>query len=189
MTSPIVGLIGHKQAGKDTLAAYLVAGHGYTRVAFADALKRVTLKLNPWVAVPVGHSHHFRKLADLVRELGWDGAKQIPEVRVFLQELGVAVRDEDEDFWVRTAMAKMPSDSPVVVTDVRFPNEVTAVSAQGSIVRVTRHDADEAAAHDPHISEHALDGYEADLTVDNNGSLDDLETQAAAVAAYANTKP
>jgi len=35
----IIGITGYKRHGKDTLGDYLVKYHGYTKIAFADALK------------------------------------------------------------------------------------------------------------------------------------------------------
>lgn len=189
MTRPLIGLIGHKQAGKDSLAAELVSRHGYTRVAFADPLREVALALDPWIDIRIVNAHSFRRLSAIVAERGWDDAKKIPEVRRVLQHLGVAVRAQDPDFWVRQGMAAA-TGRDAVVTDVRFPNEADAIRADGGVlVRVTRDVADEAAALDPHESEHALDDFDVDLTIDNNGSLHDLETQAAAVAAYTKTRP
>jgi len=39
MTQSLIALTGAKGAGKDTVADYLVDRHGYTRLAFADALR------------------------------------------------------------------------------------------------------------------------------------------------------
>jgi len=52
---PLIGLIGRKRAGKDTVADVLVAEYGYTKVAFADPLKRAALALDPIVHVEAQH--------------------------------------------------------------------------------------------------------------------------------------
>lgn len=43
----ILGIAGRKGSGKDTVGDYLVARHGFVRVAFADPVKRVARDLWP----------------------------------------------------------------------------------------------------------------------------------------------
>ena len=42
MPSQIIALSGPRACGKSTIANHLVNNHGYTRVAFADALREIT---------------------------------------------------------------------------------------------------------------------------------------------------
>jgi hypothetical protein len=187
MTAPIIGLIGHKRAGKDSLAHFLALDHGYSRVAFADPLKAIALDLNPWLLT----AHHgYIHLKDFVETVGWEDAKADPAVRHWLQDLGLAIRKYDPDFWVRLGISDASDASnlgtPVVLTDVRFLNEVDAVvGAGGILVRIVRDDADRNAALDPHVSEHELDDIEVDYVIDNNGPLSALRDAAAGLAAAA----
>lgn len=178
MASHVVGLIGRKQSGKDTFAARLVSEHGFTRIAFADALKAVALDLNPMIAP---YSSRLRDALD--RMGGWDGAKQLPEVRSLLQNLGVAVRDNiHRDAWIDAVAHKVRAvPGPVVVTDVRFVNEVDYIAyAGGTTVRIARAGQDD---RDTHVSETALDGYKADHYVYNGSTVDSLWATADAFAA------
>jgi hypothetical protein len=71
---------------------------------------------------------------------------------------------------------------PAVITDVRFPNEATAIltsSPVGRIVRVTRPGLPET---DLHISETALDAIAAYYPVMNDGTVADLHAQADVIA-------
>lgn len=184
----IIGVSGKKRSGKDTLAATLVENFGFARYAFADPLKELALDVNPLVyrgvVRPSGYDEiqtaQADRLAPVIERIGWERAKERPEVRRILQALGVGVRELDEDFWVRTTMTRaLAEDQPVVITDVRFPNEVEAIrDAGGHIVRVTRpgmtHD-------DTHISETALDDLEPDTLIENDGTLEDLERKAEAL--------
>ena len=74
-----------------------------------------------------------------------------------------------------------------IITDVRFPNEAKAIKDRGGIViRVERKPFNRAGGmegnkqfskqieEDTHPSETALDGYEFDAVIDNNGSIEDL---------------
>lgn len=146
-----IGIIGRARAGKDTAGKWFVDGRGYRRVAFADALKEAALKVNPMVDVydygdgvdtlsdvlqrpPV--VDYRRPYSNVDRRAPWERAKdEVPEVRRILQELGSAMRAVDPDIWIRPVLAKAieanDAGVPVVVTDVRYPNEVEALKRAG----------------------------------------------------------
>lgn len=109
---------------------------------------------------------------------GWDMT-----VGQMLQKLGTdAVRDNvHPDAWVLAAFQRLGDDDNVVFSDVRFPNEAEAIRGRGGfIVMVNRRAANAAdssylAGRDPaHASETSLDGFQPDIVVDNNGTLETL---------------
>ncbi|CCQ44302.1 putative deoxynucleotide monophosphate kinase [Pseudarthrobacter siccitolerans] len=185
--TPLIGLIGKKRTGKDTFAAVLVEKHGYERVALADPLREAALALDPIVGTfPLNSEGLTRvrewRLSDVIAELGWEQAKDyVPEVRRTLQRLGTeSIRSLDDQFWIRTAFARIDSlreaGTPVVVTDVRYPNEADAIrKAGGYLARIVRDLPDDG---DAHASERALDDYRENLRIPNNGSRSDLEYMA-----------
>jgi hypothetical protein len=165
----VIGLTGYAQSGKDTLASILVERYGYRRVAFADAIREFIYEVNPMVSCsPTGY------LKDLVNLVGWDNAKQEPQVRRLLQDLGVAARKLiDEDIWVKVALRSVSPGDRVVITDVRFENEAKHISELGGqLWRVKRPGVE---AVNAHISETQMDGYKVDQIFLNNGSIDDLK--------------
>lgn len=155
----IIGVTGYARHGKDTVGRVLVEEFGYTRFAFADILKSMALTLNPIVLVddedqaefeakgaeldpPARIPTGFHRLADIVAEYGWELAKEIKEVRRFLQVLGTeAVRDHlGDDTWVNAvdiAIAKA-GVTDVVMTDARFPNEFAWCRDRGQLWKVMR---------------------------------------------------
>ena len=185
MASVLIGVLGLKRSGKDTFAERLVTEHGFTRFAFADALKAAAYDLNPiipFVSAPT-HVNPPLRLAPYVDAVGWEKAKEHPEVRRLLQDFGVSVRDHiHPDAWV-DAVARLAWDvsGPVVVTDVRFPNEVAWVEEQGHTVRVIRPGHD---AKDSHISENAVNGTAVNFTVYNEGTIADLWAEADLIAEH-----
>jgi hypothetical protein len=153
----LVGITGRAQHGKDSFGKVLVEEQGYKRYGFADKLKELALYINPLIDVktrlvfdPVGQDEEedrvFERgelrLAKLVEDIGWEGAKQYPEVRRFLQELGTGVRDcIAENAWVVALSRQWNEDGKpnAVITDVRFPNEAAWVRGNdGIMVRVKR---------------------------------------------------
>lgn len=147
---PNIGIMGLAGSGKDTAGKWLVDNRGYERVAFADPLKEAALKVDPIIGTRVeevwdivygeweDHSYTVEvRLSETVSRIGWDAAKDtFSEVRRFLQELGASIRALDPDFWLRQALATAADVNerfgrPVVITDVRYPNEVDALRDAG----------------------------------------------------------
>lgn len=170
-------------AGKDTLGEHLVLHQGYTRLAFADLLKEAIWTLNPLVpldtALPTFRAY---RLQDIGRDRAPDGTpieranacKDIPEVRRLLQAMGNEVGQGlfGKDFWVEKTLAKINDGDRVVITDVRYPHEATAIQGVGGVViRVTR--PGHVVASD-HPSETMVDLVPANYDVVNDGSLDAL---------------
>ena len=193
----IIGLSGYAGAGKDTVADILVREHGFTRVAFADKLKEFAYNVNPIIDVdtwqdewePSNFGAYPVFLRDVVDSIGWDEAKRrFPGVRQALQRTGVAARETfGEDFWVDQVADHIEATPGSfirgavnwVIPDVRFPNEARYIQSwrqAGAVIRVNREGV---AAVNGHVSEHALDGWEFDGLVENNGSLDDLRSEVA----------
>lgn len=174
----LIGLAGSMGAGKDTVASILVRDHGFTRLAFADAIKDMLLKLDPFVPW-TGGGIRLSKLMGDIKATTVDEMKHLPEVRRMLQALGVAIRDIDPFFWVDTVYGKLANYPRVVITDVRFPNEVEWVnSLTAPVYRVVGFREGIPDLFSDHISEKALDGYPLEV-IDNSGSIADLEKEVA----------
>lgn len=173
MTYPNIALIGKARAGKDTVAAHFVQRYAYTRQAFADPLKQMAYDIDPVI------SGSGLTLADAVESFGWEAAKdEYPEVRRFLQHLGTALRERDEDYWLNDLLERIEVarkwNLPVVVTDCRYRNEAAALRNAGfELVRIHR----PGTGGDTHISETELDDYPVDRTLWNGGTLEELRSQ------------
>ncbi|EHM24226.1 putative GP52-bacterophage PHIC31 [Streptomyces sp. W007] len=189
-----IGIIGRARVGKDTAGQWLVDNRGYRRIGFADPLKEAALKLDPILSeyedfTDGGYGVDVTlRLADVVRDEGWEDAKDHPEVRRILQELGAAVRAIDEDFWLRAAMARVQeaneSGVPAVITDVRYPNEAASLKRAGfHLVYIERPDVEQLV----HESEGALTSADATYYIrnksgDKSGFLEDVQFVADNIA-------
>ncbi len=201
-TPPLVGLIGRAQSGKDTLADFLVANHGYQKAACADPLRAALLGLDPIVANRNALDEFGflntqpMRYSEALDWYGYEEAKRrFPEVRRVLQRFGTeAIRALDSEFWVNQAKKRIENrTTPLVFTDVRFPNEVIAiVEAGGILVKVERPSTAPGSnntllsgSNATHSSETSLDNWGTEMLVVNDGSLADLEFSAQTVAAFA----
>jgi len=147
-----VGFIGFAGAGKDTAALALIQ-RGWRRKAFADRLK------------------------DLAIHFGWNGEKD-EKGRKLLQDLGMAARAYDPEFWIRHAensIAHTPvemSKIPYVWTDIRFENEAQFVRSRGGIIiRVVKKWKGK---NDYHESEWNQIDIISDYLVVNNDTIEEL---------------
>lgn len=185
MAAPLVGLFGPPRAGKDTVADRLEDRWGFKRLALADPMREMLRQLNPVVGNVVGRPV---RLDAAVTVHGWRWVKDhLPEARALLQRLGTeAGRDVlGADVWLRhlerRAYPHLIGGTPVVVTDIRFPNEAGWVTEQGGhLVRVVRPEAE---GRDwGHASEGAIPDEWATSTLDNASDLDALHDAVDAFA-------
>ncbi|WP_375591571.1 hypothetical protein [Chitiniphilus eburneus] len=146
MTLRLIGLCGAKRAGKDTVADHLVRHHGFTRLAFADALRAevaeafqvsVVTLLEPGLKeIPLQHlaliccnDHRFLDWwlstpeAGAERSLNDGTFRQhaVPRSpRWLTQRWGDWRRSDDPFYWLdRLAAALSTTATPAVVADVR----------------------------------------------------------------------
>jgi hypothetical protein len=138
MTYHLIGLAGEAQHGKDTAAIPFLKA-GFKPFAFADAMKKGLLAVDPWVPVSLGQ---IVRLSQLISEVGWDEAKKNPEVRRLMQRYGTeGGRDiHGYDCWVKIFERLVDSEpDDYVIKDVRFVEEAEAIHRRGGrIYKIVR---------------------------------------------------
>lgn len=162
----VIGLVGKKQVGKSTAAAYLEQNYGFVRVNFKDALIE-ELKQN--------FPDLLRAIYNAEQELYSYPAESIdglftnksPLIRTLMQNYGTEVcRREDPDYWTNRWVQKvwaLGSDTNIVTDDVRFLNEASRLRGQaGIIIRLNRTDMTHT---DSHTSETEQDSIVADYEI------------------------
>ena len=176
----IIGLVGYIGSGKGTVGDILVRNHGYTKFAFADALKDAVSTIFLWPrGLLEGDSNASRAFRERVDT--WWSHKLGYEVtpRLILQKFGTeACRNGIADnIWIAALEKRIAGYDDVVISDCRFPNEIDFIrSAGGVIIRVKRGD-------DPspeelsklHISETAWNSYVPDRTILNDKDIEGLK--------------
>lgn len=147
MTLPsVIGILGEKEAGKDTTAEILIEAFGYVRRAFGDPLKREAA-----FALDHGFSSFSAStgvippsdIAEILISLQGRGflvfeKPTIPAIRRLLQWWGTEFRRSiDPDYWVKQVDVDLPE--MLVVSDVRFPNEMDFVRKyNGLLIKIAR---------------------------------------------------
>jgi len=194
----LIGICGLIGSGKDTVGDILVARHGYTRLSFAGTLKDMTAVLFDWDREMLEGATPESRAQREVPDPFWSnklGRSWSP--RIALQCVGTDVMRNHlhENIWLNTMENKLRKHNRVVITDVRFPNEIAFVQEQGVIWTVERGAepdwvtyakyynslAEDTTELSPtqrdsvHQSEWAWVGTEPDSHLNNNGSLFNLE--------------
>ncbi len=171
----LIGLVGQKQVGKDTIANHLIKNYNYNKYSFADPLKeackhifRLTdeqLYKDKEIPDPRWNNVTPRKLLQVVgtqlfRE---ELINQIPE----LAELKNTTWIHNFELWY-----KDNKDINIVIPDVRFGDEADIIKKNGGIlIRVNRGEFN---TKDLHKSEQELNDIKTDIIINNDSSLDDL---------------
>lgn len=134
----IIGMLGFAGSGKDTVGGYLVANHSFVKMNFAHPLKDILSVLFSWPRnLLEGDTDESRLWRDEPDEwwenvLDWSNhpAKQYSErftPRVAMQFVGTDLfrNHFSNDFWINSVKKRLPKIGNVVITDARFPNEVS----------------------------------------------------------------
>jgi hypothetical protein len=200
----IIGFVGFIGSGKDTAADYLVNFHEFRRDSFANTLKDAVAAVFGWDRVLLeGRTKEAREWREQV-DPWWAERLNMPKLtpRWVLQYWGTEVcrTGFHDDIWIASLENKMrKTGDNIVISDVRFPNEIKAIhNAGGIVVRVKRgadpewYDAAVSANAGPngnatwslskaklaqlkiHASETAWVGGAIDHTVYNDTTIDDL---------------
>ena len=174
----LIGLGGYAYAGKDAFADVLEKNLGWYKTYMSKALRESLETLNPIVGLDV--RDHILRFKEAIEILGYEEAKKLPEVRALLQRMGTEVGRKlwSEDFWVdlcfKDAVKQLEAGRNVVITGIRYPNELFAIqSLSGTSVWVTR---PENHAVNEHSSDNSLTPEDFDYTFKNEGTLEDLDT-------------
>lgn len=166
----IIGLNGAADSGKSTIASYLAHAHGFTRIRFAGRLKAMMRALGCTDAEIEGNRKELpcallggRTPRHAMQTLGTEWGRNL-----------IA-----PDLWTSAWRAEVERTAgPIVVDDLRFPNERAVTAALGGkIIQVLRPNTSKS----EHISEqHKI---APDYIIHNEGSVADLYRTAETILA------
>lgn len=198
----VIGVLGSIGAGKGTVSDMIVEKHNFTKDSFAGTLKDVCASMFNWPRELLeGDTTESREWREQVDPF-WAQKLQLPEFtpRFALQHIGTDVIRKNfcDDMWMFTLENRLlKSGKDVVIADVRFPNEIELVkSLGGRLVEVHRNNKPiwyniaakanngdkqskiimEQTFTEVHKSEWAWIGLYDYESIDNNGTLHDLES-------------
>jgi hypothetical protein len=202
----IIGMVGFIGSGKDTAADYLVNNYKFHRYSFAGTLKDAISAVFGWDRnLLEGLTSEARDWRESV-DIWWANRLKIPHLtpRWVLQHWGTDILRNyfHNEIWVSSLENKLrKTDDNIVISDVRFPNEINAIhNAGGLVVRIKKGPEPEwykdalnynagpkqigwaigrsnLEKFNVHPSESSWIGEDIDCVIENDGTLDDLYLQ------------
>ncbi len=166
----IIGFTGRKFNGKDTAAKQLI-NDGYTPMSFAEPIKQVAKLLFGFSENQVNGNQ--KEEIDARWNTSPREVLQFIGTELFREQITRLLPDIGSEFWVKSLENRIPKDTDIVITDVRFPNEVDMIHRLGGkIIRVKRNiQVNDSGTH---ISEKHIDKLVVDYDIENNGTIEQL---------------
>jgi len=210
----IIGVLGLKGAGKDTIADYLVENYGYKKESFAASLKDACSVIFNWDRTMLEGSTPEARAEREIPDPFWSKKLEMEwSPRYALQYLGTNILRKQfyDGLWLSSLEHRLEkAEGDIVISDVRFPNEIKLIQdAGGILIQVTRgadpdwqeiavaaNEGNADALHvmqvkynEVHESEWAWAGTETDYTLPNNSSFESLFDDVNAVQNGITSKP
>jgi len=171
----LIGLVGQKQVGKDTLADFIVKKYGYTKMSLAQPLKEAC-----------------KSIFQLSNEQVNGNLKEVPDARwnnvtprKLLQTVGTQLfRDElikhipelnnmENTIWIHNfnLWYEKNKDKKIVISDIRFIDEANMITNHGgTLIKITKGEFNN---NDLHQSEQELSNIQYDILIENHGTIDE----------------
>ena len=179
MSRIIVGLVGQRRVGKDTVADYMCSRMSFRKIAVADPLKKIVREIFDFTEAQVNGPE--KETVDESWGISPRIAMQFVGTDMFRDVLGNKFPSIGDNIWaMHLARQLAPRVAPlhIVVSDIRFPNEARVIrDAGGFLIGIKRHrdrvgsDPDTVGAH---ASETQSETIVADYNIVNDSSFADL---------------
>lgn len=195
----IIGILGAKNSGKNTVANYLISNYNFTKIAYADPVKDICSILFGWnrelLEGDTDESRNWREIIDVY----WEEKLKIkgftPRLALTLVGTDIFREHLNQNIWVDSLIKKI-KDKNYVVTDCRHIRETKEILNKGGIIIRVRRDempnweslakkavfGDKSAKNKMkkmgfHISEYEWVCCEYTYDIINNESIEKLYTQ------------
>lgn len=180
----IIGILGNKNVGKDTLADYLVSTEGFKKISFAKNLKKCLAVMFNWDDSIFSLENKEKK--DSVwnvsprKMLQLLGTEFLREYCKDIIDCKISFNDKEEVFSYHIKKLFLDNkelfdnNENIVISDVRFPNEVKFIKwLNGKIIKLERNDAI-VNKFNNHLSENQVNNLEYDVKIENNFTKEHL---------------
>ena len=167
----IIGIIGRKHVGKDTLADYVQHHFGYKKVSFADPLKK-SLK----ILFGFDDDQLYGNKKEIV-DYNWGvtprKVMQYIGTEIFRKKINELLPDINEDFWIKlleiNCKKLLEKGEKIIIADIRFQNEADMLKKlEGFLIKMDKDNVEKDSY------ENNIDELKGDDIINNNGTIDEL---------------
>lgn len=172
----LVGVLGKKGSGKDTISDYICNKYNFEKMVLAEPLKNACKELFNF-----SDEQLYGRLKEVDDEqwgisprkaLQWLGTD------VFRNKINELNPDIGNNFWINLLKIKYlqklkeNENIKIIVSDVRFQNEIDMIHQLGGcVIKLNRPSINN---NDLHESEKNIDYLSGDFTIINDGTLEEL---------------
>jgi len=167
----IIGILGNKGHGKDTISDHLVSKYQFHKKAFGNPLKEICQTL-------FGFSHdqlygNRKEITDKYWGITPRKAMQFVGTDLFRNKMNELIPGISHNFWLECMRRQSGKYDRLVISDVRFQNEVDFIhEMNGIVIKVERGNKE---IKDNHTSESEIRQIvNYDFYVENNSDLHTL---------------
>jgi len=178
----LIGLIGNKRVGKDTVANFLVEGFQFKKLAFADPIKEVISLLFDLDISEEVDKENITDYGVSLRTLYQKFGTELMQEGIYDYFPEMENKIPRKMFWIHKLFKRVEAYQKeniqhFIVSDVRFLHEANHLKEKGAIlIRINK----KTNLRDDHISENQtqeLSDSMIDYKIDNNLSLQYLKLQ------------
>ena len=192
----VIGIVGFIGSGKGTVGDYLSSAYSFKQESFANSLKDVVASVFCWPRNMIeGNTPESREWREIPDPYWSAKLNRVITPRWAMQNLGTELFRQQffDDIWIWSLEKRLAdSDVPVVITDARFPNEISMIRQMGGDILWVRREGKlpewyKYAANNPgdmptqwpavHVSEYMWIKCGPFIEITNNGTLENLYKQ------------
>ena len=174
----LIGITGEKFNGKDTVGKWLVEKHGYVRFAFADVLKEACR-----IIFHFDDDQLYGDKKEIVDDFWLTTPREIFQfvgTDLFRNKMAEVIPHVEKNIWIMSVCKKIEKykkenpDCKIVITDVRFKNEVDIVKKMGGTMWRIERVCDDEHKFATHESEKHIKELVVDNVLKNDSTVEDL---------------
>jgi hypothetical protein len=173
----LIGVLGKKRAGKDTVSEYVEKYYTYDKMALATPLKDICKILFNFTDEQL-HGN-LKEIQDPYWGVSPRTVFQYVGTDIFRKDINKIIPTIQDNFWINAIInkyTKIIEKNPnynLIVSDLRFQNECSAIHKfSGTVIKISRPSSSNV---DEHESEAQIDKIvDYDFEIVNDGSLQDL---------------
>lgn len=181
----LIGIVGQKRCGKDTIADYLIKNNSFQRYSFADPIKRGAMEMFGFTEAQMWGSAEDKETVDPRWGISPRRMLQLMGTELFQFDITKHLTEDEfpigREVWVhrfklwyedQTKKLTINDNFNVVIADVRFIHEAKAIHQMGG--EIWRVERPSIISTDLHASEKEQLEIEADVTIINDSGLEEL---------------